>query len=107
VHGDLSPGNALFTGDDIRALVDVEALGAGSRLHDLAALIGYAHLNGAGPGVLDELIRHTRRLARPGELPVSLGSCLLGLLAFGVDHWPHDVDAVAVKAARLIAALSR
>lgn len=46
-------------------------------------------------------------LSRPGELPVQLGSCLLGLLAFGIDQWPGDVDDTAGAMGRLVGHLRR
>lgn len=101
VHGDLNPDNILVVGGRVSALIDVEALGAGSRVHDVATLIMYAWL-GTDPRDAGPLLAHARRVARPGELAVRLGSCLLGLLAFGVDRWPADVDPTARAMARLV-----
>jgi aminoglycoside phosphotransferase (APT) family kinase protein len=101
VHGDLNPDNILVADGRVSALIDVEALGAGSRVHDVATLIMYAWL-ATEPGDLGPLLVHAHRIARPGELAVHLGSCLLGLLAFGADRWPADVRETARAMARLV-----
>ncbi|MEY9862740.1 aminoglycoside phosphotransferase (APT) family kinase protein [Catenulispora sp. GAS73] len=93
VHGDLNPSNIFLVDGRISALVDAEALGKGSRFHDLATLLTYAHLwDGGEPGVCDDLLAYARRHAAPGELEVSFASCLLGLLAFVADRNPGDSD---------------
>ena len=65
-----------------------------------------AFLKASGPGAFEDLIDHAHRIARPGELQVCLGSCLLGLLAFGIDHWTENVDHAAGNAIRLVETLS-
>jgi aminoglycoside phosphotransferase (APT) family kinase protein len=56
VHGDLNPDNVLLDGDRISALIDVEAVGRGSRMHDLATLLVYATLWDGEPGADDDLL---------------------------------------------------
>ena len=46
VHGDLNPENVLIANGQVAALIDVEAVGRGTRLHDLTTLLLYAALWG-------------------------------------------------------------
>lgn len=89
VHGDLNPGNVLLDAGRVTALVDVEALGPGTRCHDLGTIATYAWLWGdPDAGLL--AVAEARTFAGPGELEISFGSALLGLLAYGVQHWAAD-----------------
>jgi aminoglycoside phosphotransferase (APT) family kinase protein len=93
VHGDLNPSNIFLVDGRISALVDAEALGRGSRFHDLATLLTYAQFwDGGEPGVCDDLLAYAHRHAAPGELEVSFASCLLGLLAFVANRHPDDPE---------------
>lgn len=102
VHGDLNPGNVLLVDGAVTAVVDVEAIGCGSRVHDLATVIAYAALWSPGHEAVDRVLTHLRTLAVPGELEVSLSAVLLDLLAFGLDHWPAADFAAACRVAQTL-----
>lgn len=102
VHGDLNPGNVLIDSGRVAALIDVEAVGCGTRLHDLAGLLLYAALWGRHD-VQDRLIAECRRIAAPGWMEVCLSSVTVDLLAFGVRHWPpEDLASLCHLASELV-----
>lgn len=102
VHGDLNPSNIFLLEGRISAVVDVEALGKGSRFHDLATLLVYARLGNAEPAACDVLLDYARRNAAPGELEVSFAACLLGLLEFMTHHHPENAVTALRSAAELL-----
>ncbi len=105
VHGDLNPENVLIHRGRATALIDVEALGRGSRLHDLSTLLLHAALWGQSD-VLDRLIAECRGIAAPGWFEISLGARTAELLAFGVRHWPpRDLRTACGTARRTLARL--
>lgn len=97
VHGDFNAGNIFLLDGRISAVVDVEALGKGSRFHDLATLLVYARLFNSEPGACDTLLAYAHRDAAPGELEVSFAACLLGLLAFLTEHHPENAATILGK----------
>ena len=98
VHGDLNPANVLIADGQVVALIDVEAVGRGTRLHDLTTLLLYAALWG-DHDVQNRLTVECRNIAAPGWMEVSLSAVTVNLLAFGVRHWPPDDLATACRAA--------
>lgn len=105
VHGDLNPDNVLVADGRLVALIDVEAVGRGSRLHDLATLVLYDWLWG-DQAVQERLLLVCRDIAEPGWLEISLSAVTIDLLAFGVRHWPsQDLAAACRAAADLLTAL--
>ena len=107
VHGDFNPGNILLRDGAVTAVVDVEALGCGTRLHDLATLAAYAWLWGER-GQMGVIIGHARRFAERGQLEISLVSVLLGLFEFGTRRWPTpDLEAACSAGVDLLRRLDR
>lgn len=103
VHGDLNPDNVLLLDGKVTAFVDVEAIGRGSRLHDLATIVVYATLWPGEAGTVDRVLAHSRAIAAGGQLEISVASVLIGLLEFGVHHWPtDDLASVCRTAADLV-----
>lgn len=45
VHGDFRPGNVLLVNGDVTAVVDVEAIGSGTRAFDFATLLSYGPID--------------------------------------------------------------
>ena len=81
VHGHLVPDNVLMDDGQATALTGAQALGKGSRLHDVASLAAHALLRDGEPGALDELLSYAAEQACPGEFEVSLAARLLTVLA--------------------------
>lgn len=103
VHGDFNPDNVLIAHGQLAALIDVEALGRGTRLHDLTTLLLYEWLWGDHE-VQDRLTLECRNIAAPGWMEISLGAVTIDLLAFGVRHWPPNDLATACRAAAALLA---
>lgn len=102
VHGDYNAGNIFLLDGRVSAVVDVEALGKGSRFHDLATLLVYARLFNSEPGACDTLLAYAHRHAESGELEVAYASSLIGLLEFLTKHHPEKaVTALRTAAVHL------
>lgn len=97
VHGDFSEGNILFVDGRICAVVDVEAVGYGSRLHDLATLTVQSLLWGETTCTA-RILNTARALATPGQVEVTLVAVMAGTLAFGVRNWVASDAAAAARA---------
>lgn len=91
VHGDFQSAN-LFLSEGcegredckIAAVVDVEALGKGTRFRDLADLAGHNIIWQGERGVFAVLDQYAKKHARPGEWEISLSARFLMLLWFYV-----------------------
>lgn len=98
VHGHLGPGNVLIDGGHVTALTGAQALGRGSRLHDIASLAVHALLWDGQPEALGELLSYAANHACPGEFEVSLAACLLTVLADGIAHNPENASQLISRA---------
>ncbi|MFJ1927843.1 MULTISPECIES: phosphotransferase [unclassified Streptomyces] len=77
VHGDFRPGNILCHAERISGVIDIEALGSGTRVLDYATLLS-AH--GITPEAMDILGTAGERVA--GALAHRFAHLVLGLTAF-------------------------
>jgi aminoglycoside phosphotransferase (APT) family kinase protein len=104
VHGDFHKGNVLLEGERITALVDVEMLGKGSRFHDVATLIGFKVVFGAGPAdpVLEPLIAYGKKHAAPGEFEVCMTAVIVDFLGFGVGKNPASWVEESITKAKVL-----
>ncbi|MFE2674669.1 phosphotransferase [Streptomyces hygroscopicus] len=60
VHGDFRPANILFAGNRVSGVIDIEAVGSGSRVFDYASLLTAAAARGvAGPAPLAHCLAAT------------------------------------------------
>ena len=83
VHGDFHEGNLLMTGTRVTGLLDVDALGPGHRVDDLACLIGHlAVLAAANPSRphLDHALQEYRRVFEPAVDPAALNARAAGVV---------------------------
>jgi aminoglycoside phosphotransferase (APT) family kinase protein len=105
VHGHLVPDNVLLDNCRVTALTGAEALGKGSRMHDVASLAVHGLLWDGEPGALDELLSYAAAHAGPGEFEVSLAAGLLAVVAHYItddaDHASGLIDQAAAALARL------
>jgi len=99
VSGVFALENILFRDGHVAGVIDVGAIGRGSRVFDLSVL--YARV-----GTYDDLVEQRLRsaaeqVAGPLLFRVTLAAEVIGLLFFGTRHWPEHVPtACAAWAAR-------
>lgn len=79
VHGDFRLGNVLFDGEKVSGVVDIEALGNGSRTLDYATLLDHHE---ADEDAVQLLVTAGVRAAGPAALAHSLVHVLLDLVMF-------------------------
>lgn len=79
VHGDFRLGNVLFDQDQVSGVVDIEALGTGTRAFDYATLLDNQQ---ADEGALHLLVEAGSQVAGRGVLAYCLAHVLLDLALF-------------------------
>ncbi|MEY2425871.1 MAG: hypothetical protein QOI61_1443 [Actinomycetota bacterium] len=93
VSGVFSLENILFDKAGDPVVIDVEAIGKGTRAFDLAVLYSrpgaYAHDPGLERGLRDA----ADAVAGPEAFNVCLAAEIIGVAYFGLQQWPHNVPA--------------
>ncbi|MFG3365928.1 phosphotransferase family protein [Streptomyces sp. NPDC090032] len=79
VHGDFRPGNLLFHADRVGGVIDIEALGSGTRVFDYATLLSAHDIT---PEALDLLCAAGEQVAGPGVLAYCFAQVALDLTVF-------------------------
>ncbi|WP_392675736.1 phosphotransferase family protein [Streptomyces sp. LN785] len=79
VHGDFRPGNILFHGDHVSGVIDIEALGSGTRAFDYATLLSAHDIT---PEALEMLCSAGEQVAGPGVLAHCFAHVVLDLTVF-------------------------
>ncbi|MFD5067360.1 phosphotransferase family protein [Streptomyces sp. NPDC058369] len=79
VHGDFRPGNILIRSDRVSAVLDIEALGSGTRVFDYATLLSAPDIT---PEALRMLFDAGARVAGPGVLAHCFAHVVLDLAVF-------------------------
>jgi aminoglycoside phosphotransferase (APT) family kinase protein len=82
VHGDFRPANVLFDAGRISGVIDIEALGSGTRAFDYATLLDHSDMR---PDALELLIRAGSDVAGPAVLRACLAHVVLDLVRFMRD----------------------
>jgi len=100
VHGDLRLGNVLFHRGRVSAVVDIEALGSGTRVFDHATLLDHEH---ADEQAVHLLVDAACEVAGPAVLAFSLAHVVLDLARF-VHR--RQLPADAPSAARRVRSLT-
>lgn len=83
VHGDFRPGNILIDADHVSGVIDIEALGSGTRIFDYATLLS-AHT--ITPDALRLLVTAGEQVDGPGALAFCFAHVVLGLAVFVHDR---------------------
>ncbi len=96
VHGDFSTGNVLIHDGRISGLVDIQALGHGTRVIDYAWLVREVFGTGADQAAADILRRAADRAAGPGPLALCTTATALDMVRWigthGPEHLPILID---------------
>jgi aminoglycoside phosphotransferase (APT) family kinase protein len=79
VHGDLRLGNVLFHLERVSAVIDIEAVGSGTRAFDYATLLDHEP---ADEHVVQLLVDAASQVAGPSVLAYSFGHVVLDLAQF-------------------------
>lgn len=94
VHGDFNTCNVLLDGGAVGGVIDVMALGGGSRVVDYACLLREAYVEGYG----DEVTRHLREagaaVAGPGPLALCVAATAFFIVGFKRRHQPDALPRV-------------
>lgn len=92
VCGVFSLENILFHADSVAAIIDVGAVGRGCRAFDLAVLYSRIDLEDPGSRVVEARLREAAHsVAGEAVFNVCLAAEVVGVLAFGLRHWPDGV----------------
>lgn len=91
--------NILFGADTVAGVIDVQALGTGSRVIDLAVLHSILELWDQEAAVGRRLRTAAEQIVGPEAFAVCLAVQFLGVLGFGLTHWPDGVAAMSGRAA--------
>jgi aminoglycoside phosphotransferase (APT) family kinase protein len=100
VHGDFRLGNILFEGETVSGVIDIEALGSGTRAFDYATLLDHGL---ADDSAVELLVAAGSEVAGPAVLAYCLAHVVVDLALF-MHRSP--VSAVTHQADRRIGALS-
>ncbi|WP_299279282.1 aminoglycoside phosphotransferase family protein [uncultured Georgenia sp.] len=118
-HGDLYEANLLMTDGRVSTLLDVDALGPGHRVDDLACLLAHVsvlpHLAPltypAVPAVLETWTAMCARWVDPGALHARAAGVVLSLIAGarrgGAADWRADAEGRLAEAERWLAGARR
>jgi hypothetical protein len=101
VSGVFSLENILFDEAGDPVVVDVEAIGKGTRAFDLAVLYSRTHAYAHDPGLGRRLHDAADAVAGPAVFNVCLAAEIIGIAYFGLRHWPDDVPALCERSQTL------
>ena len=102
VHGDLHPDNVLVSGRRIVAVIDVEAIGSGTRTVDLAGLLRTAYAQKAPPGVLAALRDAAAAPAGPAGLVLCTAAGFFAMTVFLARRDPPGLPSHYAATERLL-----
>lgn len=91
VHGDFSTGNIMFHEGRISGLVDIDALGSGTRVVDYAWPIREVFATDADPAAADVLRRAAERVTGPGALALCTLATAFDMARWEATHSPQQL----------------
>jgi aminoglycoside phosphotransferase (APT) family kinase protein len=107
VHGDLHPGNVLVADGRVVGVIDVEAIGSGTRAIDLAPLLATAYAQGASPRTVATLGRAAAAPAGPAGLVLCTAASFFTMTMFLARHNSPALPDYYAATSRLLVDLNR
>ncbi|MGW5360150.1 phosphotransferase [Actinopolymorpha pittospori] len=94
VHGDFNSCNILLRDGAVSGVIDVEAVGRGTRAFDHASLLREAYVEGYGPEVAGLIRRAGEAVAGPGVLALCAAAASFDIVGFKLKHEPDRIDQI-------------
>lgn len=107
VHGDFNTCNVLMHAGRLSGVIDVDALGSGTRAIDYAWLLRETYVDGADPGVIPMLRRAGAAVAGPEVLAYCTAVTALDIVRWLAHHAPAGVPRVIPRLHALADDLAR
>jgi hypothetical protein len=107
VHGDFNSCNIFLHESAVSGVIDVEALGSGTRAVDYAWLLREAYVEGYGPEVITMIRRAGEAVAGPQGLAVCMAATVFDIVRFKLRHQPDRMDEVVARLQQLAQELAR
>lgn len=101
VHGDFNSINVLLDGNRVRAVIDVDNLGYGSRVIDYGCLLRESYVEGYGPAVIEPILDAGLAVAGPGPLALAATAAAYFIVGFKRKHEPHRLPEVLARLDRM------
>lgn len=101
VCGVFSLENILFDAGSVAGIIDVGAIGRGCRAFDLAVLYSRIKPDHPEAAPIERRLRAAAEaVAGPRQFHVCLAAEVIGVLAFGLDHWAGGITKASASWAR-------
>jgi hypothetical protein len=97
VHGDLSTDNILVRGGRIVGVIDVEAVGCGTRVSDLACVVREGYMSRGDEAALERLLTAGLAIAGAGALLICIAATRFPGLGFRPGQLPRRMAPCSIR----------
>jgi hypothetical protein len=97
VHGDFNSCNIMLHEDRVSGVIDVEALGSGTRVIDYAWLLREAYVEDYGPEVTHLIRWAGEAVAGPGALALCVAATAFDIVRFKLRHEPSRLAEILTR----------
>jgi len=97
VHGDFNSCNIFLDSGAVSGVIDIEAIGSGTRAVDYAWLLREAYLENYGPEVIAMIRRAGEAVAGPEALRVCMAATVFDIFRFKLRHQPSQINEVIAR----------
>jgi aminoglycoside phosphotransferase (APT) family kinase protein len=101
VHGDFNSCNIFLHDSAVSGVIDVEALGSGTRAVDYAWLLREAYVEDYGQEVIAMIRSAGERVAGPRVLAVCMAATVFDIVRFKLRHQPAQMGQVVARLQQL------
>ena len=106
VHGDFNSCNILLRGGRVSAVIDIEAVGGGTRAIDYACLLREAYVEDYGSEVIARIRAGGAAAAGRGALALCAAATAFWIVPFKLRHEPHRIEEILARLHQMAADLS-